>query len=467
MYDSAHVGNFRAFLTYDVVKRALLYFGYDVDHICNLTDIDDKIIKRCNEEQRSLKDLTNEFAEKFMQDLHALNIIPAREYPRATDHIEEMVQMILDLEKSGLAYKAEAEDSWYFNVEKKDGYGQQLVKLDVDAMRKTSTAGAQRGALDADEYDADKVGARDFALWKAFKPDFDRDDAVWDTRLGKGRPGWHLECSAMAKKYLGETIDIHCGGVDLKFPHHENEIAQSEGANNVKFCNCWIHNGFVNIGDEKMSKSKGNFLTLRGACPKAVDVRAYRYLVVSSQYRNPLSFTDAAMKASKNALKRMDKVMSKLEEIISNEGDLNDRMESPLYSEVEKHLQNFELALLDDLSMPRAAASLFGVVKVAERELKKEDNLDVTGLVLVKRAIKQMDKVFGIFYEVPMSAEENEIEKSDVGVPDDVMKLVKARADAKEKKEWDLADDLRTRITELGFAVKDVKGGTPEITRIQ
>lgn len=235
VYDHAHVGNFRAFLTYDVLKRAFAYFGYDVDHICNLTDVDDKIIARCDRENISLEDLTNKYARLFQEDLELLNIIPAREYPRATAHIEEMVQMIQDLEKNDLAYQSE-EGSWYFNVQNKDGYGQQLVNLDVANLKSKASgvAGAARAAgTDADEYDADKVGLQDFALWKAYKPDFDRDDATWDTRIGKGRPGWHLECSAMAKKYLGESIDIHCGGIDLKFPHHENEIAQSEVSWNI------------------------------------------------------------------------------------------------------------------------------------------------------------------------------------------------------------------------------------------
>jgi cysteinyl-tRNA synthetase len=242
VYDHAHVGNFRAFLTYDVLKRALTYLGYDVDHICNLTDVDDKIIKRCDREGMTLLELTRKFENKFFDDLDALNIVRAREYPRATDHIMEMAEFILDLEGNGLAYQSD-EGSWYFSVSKKEGYGTRLVQLDPDQLKKgasseTGGGGSQRGALDADEYDAEKEGVRDFCLWKAYKPGFDREDATWDpvvalgdgaTRnIGRGRPGWHLECSAMARKYLGNTIDLHAGGVDLKFPHHENEIAQSE-----------------------------------------------------------------------------------------------------------------------------------------------------------------------------------------------------------------------------------------------
>ena len=483
VYDYAHVGNFRAFLTYDVLKRALLYLGYEVDHICNLTDVDDKIIARCDRENIGLIELTRKFERLFLDDLDALNIIRAGAYPRATDHIPEMVQLIKDLEERGLAYQSE-EGSWYFNVGEKEGYGQQLVQLDTKNMQSgASGAGSARGT-DADEYDADKVGARDFALWKAFKPDFDRDDATWDTEIGRGRPGWHLECSAMAKRYLGETIDIHCGGIDLKFPHHENEIAQSEGANDKPFCNCWLHNGFVNIGDEKMSKSKGNFLTLRGACPKADDVRAYRYLVVSSQYRNPLSFTKDAMGAAKGALKRMDRVRAQIDEALKKGGDVSGGDDGDVAAVVEKELENFEAALVDDLSMPRAAAALFGVVKAAEKELKRmnkaekdeeeaEPPLDLAGLRAVKNAMDEMDRVFGVFYTVPKpKKQDGSVDESadddddDVPIPDAVMALVSERSAAKEAKEWDRADSLRSEIKELGYSVKDVKGGEPLVSRV-
>jgi len=481
VYDHAHVGNFRAFLTYDLIKRVLLYFGFEVDHVCNLTDVDDKIIKRCTQENVSLDELTRRYEALFMEDLKALNIIPARIYPKATENIPEMVQLIKDLEKNGLAYQS-SEGSWYFNVGKKDGYGQQLVSLDVEGMQiGTSSAGQQRGT-DADEYDAEKHGARDFALWKSFKPDFDREDAVWDTEIGLGRPGWHLECSAMAKKFLGDTIDIHCGGIDLKFPHHENEIAQSEGATGKNFCNCWMHNGFVNIGDEKMSKSKGNFLTLRTACPKSDDVRAYRYLVISSQYRQSLTLSAEAMSAAKGAVNRIDRLMSKLDDHLAGFAvDKSGNHSSPIADEADRALKNFELALLDDLSMPRAAAALFSVIKAAEKEIKRiskdgeESDLinlhemDRVGLYAVKDTLLRMDEVFGIFYKVPHV--ESQIQDSDEkmanSIPEDVLQLVKQRAQAKETMDWELADTLRKRISDLGFSVKDIKGGEPLISRIE
>jgi len=291
----------------------------------------------------------------------------------------------------------------------------------------------------------------------------------------------------MARKYLGDTIDTHCGGIDLKFPHHENEIAQSEGATGATFCNCWLHNGFVNIGEEKMSKSKGNFLTLRTACPKGDDVRAYRYLVVSSQYRNPLTFTQKTLDASKSALKRIDKVRTQLFDILDDDGDDDDDeedldhldekvfgKESVMVEQVRKHLHNFDLAFLDDLSMPRAAASLFATVKLAETHFKQvaKDGIshDIDGLHAIQYALNTMDKVFGLFYTLPHDDDDLSSSSSSdedlLVVPSEVIELVNQRNEAKKAKEWELADSLRNQVTELGFSIKDVKGGEPLVTRI-
>ena len=486
VYDYAHVGNFRAFLTYDLVKRVLLYFGYEVDHVCNLTDVDDKIINRANEQQLEngkISDLTLKFEKFFMDDLKALNVILANRYPRATQHVPEMMDMILELAKKDLAYETE-DGSWYFATANKEGYGEQLVQLNKDEME------SQQDAENTVETDM-KKDARDFALWKAFKEDVDREDLSWthpDGKIKKGRPGWHLECSAMARKYLGDTIDIHGGGCDLQFPHHENEIAQSEGVTGKCFCNCWVHNGFVNINNEKMSKSLGNFKTLRNACPKAVDVRAYRYFVMTSQYQKQLGFAPQAMDAAKGALKRIDRVMQQIDDAFkaneytptSNGRDSS----SSLADAASKALENFELALLDDISMPRATAALFDLIKACEKEFKRvkkasKDNdidspeLDMKGLKEVQNTIRKMDLIFGIFYEVPLTEEEEKQEKDKaeisavVEISDEVMELVLERTNAKEAKDWELADSLRARITELGFAVKDVKGGDPIVTKIE
>lgn len=458
VYDSAHVGNFRAFLTYDILKRTLQYFGYQVDHICNLTDVDDKILMRCERDSLTVEELTSQCTDAFMKDLEALNIIPARAYPRATQHIQDMVEMVQQLAAKDLAYQT-PDGSWYFATANDPKYGTQLVNLKVDEMESQERTSAQD--------DMGKRSTQDFCLWKAFKNGVDREDATWDTPIGRGRPGWHLECSAMARVFLGDTIDVHCGGIDLKFPHHENEIAQSEGATGKLFCECWIHNGFVNIDNEKMSKSKGNFLTLRAACPKPDEVRAYRYLVVSSQYRNPLNFTEKATKAAQNALQRIDRVREQLEAIISK--DATAAGDSDIATEVvPNEIKNFDAALLDDLSMPRAAASLFALVKLAENEFKKGDDvMDIVGLQAINAALLQMDRVFGVFYHVPLSEIEEKEQANALIVPVEVMDLVGQRTAAKDSQDWELADSLRKRIAEMGFTVKDVKGGEPIVSRLQ
>ena len=472
VYDFAHVGNFRAFLTYDLLKRVLEYFGYKVTHVCNLTDVDDKIIQRATEQGVGVKELTEKYTDLFFRDLEALNIRPATAYPKATEYIDAMMDMIRILRDKQLAYET-SDGSWYFRTQAQKGYGTQLVQLDYDGMEQT-----ERGEAEGKEHFAD------FCLWKAFKEGIDREDAAWQADdIAKGRPGWHLECSAMARDFFGDkTIDLHGGGIDLKFPHHENEIAQSEGVLNdysggkgnqdhVAFCNCWFHNGFVNIGDEKMSKSLGNFLTLRNACPTALEVRAYRYLVASSQYRNDLPFTPAVLKASQKTLKRMDKVSKQLDEVLADFKPSADGTSGIADEEIPKLVANFEAALLDDMNMPRAAAAFIGVIKVGEQEFKKvakssDSDLDLIGLTAVRAALNKMDQVFGIFYDVPLTKAEIKASEKEDEIPEEVLELVSQRTAAKEAKDWELADSLRNRLSELGFAVKDVKGGEPIISRL-
>ncbi|CAM9423561.1 unnamed protein product [Ectocarpus sp. 13 AM-2016] len=301
VYDMAHIGNFRAFLTYDVLKRWLVYQGFEVDHVCNLTDVDDKIIARMARDGVSLEELTGKYAKLFFDDLESLNIVPASRYPRATEHIDDIVEMVQGLIDKELAY--EVNGSVYFRVSKHGKYGT-LACLDTSGME--DGAGEGGGINDAVEFESEKEDAKDFALWKGFKPE--DGEVFWDTPLGKGRPGWHIECSAMARKFLGDTLDVHAGGIDLVFPHHENEVAQSEGFTGKPFCRCWVHNAFVNVDGEKMSKSKGNFLTLKSTLATALDVRAFRYLVVSSQYRTTLGFSMKSLESAKNTLRRLDKL---------------------------------------------------------------------------------------------------------------------------------------------------------------
>jgi cysteinyl-tRNA synthetase len=486
VYDSAHIGNFRAFLTYDVLKRVLLYLGYDVEHVCNLTDIDDKIIQRANQlKAPSIRDITDKYAELFLEDLRALNVVPATHYPRATNHVQDMADMIRGLHDKGLAYET-SDGSWYFDTQQQPSYGTQLVQLNFDEMMKD-------GGAEDDDVDAEKKHFADFCLWKAFKEGIDRGDAAWSfpPHLQKGRPGWHLECSAMVHHYFGsETIDLHGGGVDLKFPHHENEIAQSQGYTDNPYCNCWFHNGFVNIDNEKMSKSLGNFKTLRGACPTPLAIRAYRYLVVSSQYRNPLSFTDQAMQASQNAVTRIDKVRAQIQQALlesnrlgTTNGEASQASEvdsTPSSVVVAKAMRQFEDAIRDDLAMPRASAALFALVKDAERIFKEAaaaNGADVTSLADadaatlrdINDAMNRMDMVFGIFYAPPSRSDDeasgDDEAESGTPIPEQVLVLVSERAQAKADKDWALADSLRTRIAELGYQVKDVKDGDPIVSR--
>jgi cysteinyl-tRNA synthetase len=302
----------------------------------------------------------------------------------------------------------------------------------------------------------------------------------------------------MAKTYFGnQTIDLHGGGMDLKFPHHENEIAQSEGLHDRNtFCNCWFHNGFVEVGGEntKMSKSLGNFLTLDTACPTAADVRAYRYLVVTSQYRNPLRFTDTILQASKKAIARIDKVVAKLDEILDShnaierhDNDDDDKSKHSVTSEdndlasvhVPSALDSFETAICDDLSMPRAAAALFDLIKLAEavvypkknasHDHQPPTNYDLVGLRAIRNGIDRMDQVFGILYTIPSSIREGKEEHSSIGsmsIPPEVLELVSQRTAAKNNKDWEMADSLRRRITELGYTVQDVKNGEPIVTPV-
>lgn len=500
VYDYAHIGNLRALLTYDLLKRVLLYLGHrHILHVCNITDVDDKILQRATERQVSVMTITKQYTQAIHEDLQSLNVLPATVYPHATDHIPVMLRCIQELAQRGVAY-ATPDGSWYMDTQQvsvqEGGYGQQLVQRQ------------QEEEADDDDGEAkDKKHRADFCLWKAFKEGVDRDDAAWDSEMyattdtqqnfpeqpwpfatpviARGRPGWHIECSAMARTYIGTTtMDFHGGGSDLKFPHHENEIVQSEQGwmdDGDRYCQCWFHNGFVNMGQDKMSKSLGNFLTLREVCPTALDVRAYRYLVLSSQYRSALNFTPKALTDAKKLLQRLDKVKAKIEqyEILSSSSPTDEEtVESQLADTVVPNaLASFQEALCNDMSMPRAAATLISVIKAMEQQFKQHDRqrddsdqpqLDRPGLRAAWQAIEQMDQVWGLLYSVPHREEAATTESSaPVVVPDQVLELVGQRSQAKQAKDWELADELRERIASLGFAVKDVKDGEPILTPVE
>lgn len=449
VYDFAHIGNFRAFLTYDVVKRWLMFRGYEVKHVMNLTDVDDKIIKKSRELGCTAKELTSKYSTEFFTDLNLLNIIPAQHYPRATHHIAEIEKTVHILKSRGYAY--EKEGSTYFSVANFQPYGR-LAQLERREPGSLTTASNE--AIDSDEYS--KNDLRDFALWKGFKSE--DGDVCWDTSLGKGRPGWHIECTCMAMTYLGPELDLHGGGIDLVFPHHENEIAQSEALTGKRFSRFWLHNGFVNVDNEKMSKSLGNFRTLRDIAKKPDDARAFRYLVVSSQYRSALAFTDQSLKSARSTIKRLDALREKLKNAIGHGG------EAQIAPIISKAMRDFHSAMDDDLNTPRAAAALFSVVNASEKLLKAEC-MGRKAAQSVMDCLMEMDNVFGIFYTPYMQPVDKN--SPDGGVveeaPQLLLDLLDERARARRRKDYGQADRIRDKIAAAGFSILD----TPQGARLQ
>ena len=426
VYDFIHIGNLKTFLTEDVLKRYLLYRGFNVKHVRNITDVDDKTIRNSEKEGISLKEFTERYTKAFFEDLEKARILPADIYPKATEHIKEMVALVKTLLDKGYAYKGE-DGSIYFSIKKFKGYGK-LAHIDF----KTLKVGAR---VKQDEYE--KGEAQDFALWKAWS---EEDGKVfWETELGKGRPGWHIECSAMSMKHLGESLDIHGGGEDLIFPHHENEIAQSEAATGKPFSRFWIHNAFLKVNDEKMSKSLGNFYTLR-------DLNDYnpisvRYLMISSQYRQPLNFTFESLRAAQNSLDRINELVGKLK-------DAEGKDSGETKKAIEDAKKKFETAMDDDLNTPLALAAVFEFVRECNSLIDKES----VGKKDAKAALeflKKVDSVLGVMdFE-----QENKTSEED-------LKLIKEREKLREEKKWVEADKIRDKLTERGILLDDTAKGT-------
>ena len=452
VYDYAHIGNFRAFLTYDVIKRWLLFRGYEVNHVMNLTDVDDKIIKKVQQLGCTATELTNKFADAFFADLDLLNVIRAQHYPRATEHISDIEDVINGLKSRNVAY--ERDGSTYFSVSSFPEYGR-LAELDKRQSGSRTTA-ASNQANDSDEYGKDDL--RDFALWKSYKPE--DGDVFWNNSLGKGRPGWHIECSAMAMKYLGPKLDIHAGGVDLVFPHHENEIAQSEALTGQRFSTFWLHNGFVNIDNEKMSKSLGNFRTLRDIVKKPDDARAFRYLVVSSQYRSALAFTEQSIKSARSTVKRLDSLRRKLDDVLETRQEEDAQSDANLSSLVQQSISDFCNAMDDDLNTPRAAAAMFKIVNASEK-LLKAGTMKREDANLVLNALLTIDKVFGVFYapDLGNENESSEAEKAEEEIPAELLALLEERTAARKSKNFARADEIRDAVAKAGFSIVDTPQG--------
>jgi cysteinyl-tRNA synthetase len=429
VYDYAHIGNFRAFIFEDLLKRWLKFRGFGVLHVMNLTDVDDKTIKGSRSQGIPLKQYTDFYAKAFFEDAKALNIEPADVYPRATEHIPEMVALIKTLIAKGFAYKGD-DDSIYFAINKFRDYGK-LSKIQVGELK----AGAR---VNVDEYA--KEEAQDFALWKAWTPD--DGDVYWDTELGKGRPGWHIECSAMSMKYLGETFDIHCGGVDNMFPHHENEIAQSEAATGKPFVHIWLHNEHLMVEGRKMAKRFGNYYTLRDLLNKGCDPMAIRYLLLSTHYRQQLNFTFEGLEASKNAIERLSNVIRRLQDA---DGKDSKGKVSELISRVERC---FGDAMDDDLNISIALASLFDFVRDVNN-LLDANSISEQEAKRVYSLLSGFDKVLGVV---------GKIEREET-LPKEAQELIAKREEARKAKDWKTADALRQQLKAMSIIVEDTAQG--------
>jgi cysteinyl-tRNA synthetase len=430
VYDYAHIGNFRAFLFEDLLKRWLVHRGFNVTHIMNLTDIDDKTIRGSQKQQIPLRQFTDFYVKAFFEDIKTLNIEPAEVYPRATDLIPEMVSLIKTLMDKGYAYRGE-DDSIYYAICKFPDYGR-LSKIKTGELK----AGAR---VSQDEYA--KEEAQDFALWKAWTPE--DGDVFWETELGKGRPGWHIECSAMSMKYLGETFDIHCGGVDNMFPHHENEIAQSEAATGKKFVNYWLHNEHLLVEGKKMAKSLGNFYTLRDLLKKGYDPIAIRYLLMSTHYRQQFNFTFEGLESSMGAVERLRNLVRRLHDVDSVK---DSKGKVAVLS--EKLEACFGGSMDDDLDIGTALASLFDFVREINNLLdvnmiSKTEASQIGGLMMA------MDEVLGVVGKV-------EVEED---LPADIDKLVQKREEARKAKNWKEADEIRTQLKAMGIVLEDTAQG--------
>ena len=438
VYNFAHIGNFRAYVFEDILVRVLAYAGYKVTQVMNLTDVDDKTIKGCRAAGIPLKDYTKPYIDAFFEDIRTLNITPAAKYPAATDHIPEMQALIAKLFEKGLAYKSD-DGSVYFNVAKFPSYGHP-AHIDVSGMR----GGAR---VSQDEYEKESVG--DFALWKGYSPD---DGAVvWDSPWGRGRPGWHIECSAMSMKYLGETFDLHTGGIDNLFPHHANETAQAEGATGKPFVNCWLHCAHLRLNGEKMSKSLGNFYTLRDLLAKGWTGREIRYVLVGGHYRQVLNFTFDALAQARTSLARVDAFVDRLQEAAGKKGTGSKEKEispisNPPISYLESAKSAFEAAIADDLNLPEALAALFGLVRDGNAALDKAEDFNAASCLDL---LRRMDSVFGFIF----------FGRADASIPADVQAELDARAAARKAKNWAESDRIRDALRAAGWEVKDTPQG--------
>lgn len=425
VYDTAHIGNLRTNVLYDIVRRVFEYNDYFVTQVMNITDVDDKTIKKSIDQKTSLEQVTRHYETLFLADLHSLNILTPHKLLRATDYIKDMIEMISILLEKDIAYVSK--DGIYFSIGKLPEYGK-LAKLKIDPLDSSSL----KERISNDEYE--KENPRDFALWK-FYTETD-GDVVYDAPFGKGRPGWHIECSAMSTRALGPTFDIHIGGVDLIFPHHTNEIAQSECATDKPFVKYWVHGAFMNVNDDKMSKSKGNFLKLADLEESGISPIAFRYWLLTSHYRSQVNFTLEAVKASQTAFIRFVETFLRLGEVQHEHihASANPR----------DYKTEFNTKINDDFNMPEALALAWELIKDHSLESKEKISL-----------LLDFDKVFGFGLKSILEMKKGEKDS----IPKEIIALAETREQARKDKKWEMADALRLEIENRGYSLKDTDDG--------
>ena len=434
VYDYFHIGNARTFIMADIIRRYLEYKGYNVNFVMNLTDIDDKIIKKSIEEKKPASEVAKKYSDTFFEDINRLGIKPATVYPRATENIKEILGMIKSLIDNGAAYNVDG--NVFYNVSSFKQYGK-LSGKKIDELE----SGARVEVME------EKQNPLDFALWKKSK----EGEPFWKSGWGNGRPGWHIECSAMSCKHLGETFDIHAGGNDLIFPHHENEIAQSEAATKKPFVKYWLHFGFLNINKEKMSKSLGNFFTARDVLAK-YSAEAIRLFFAQAHYRGPLDFTDELLESAEKGLEKFKNIKSTIQSALSK--NKTDGIDPDF--DFHSFERRFSDALDEDFNTSQAIAVIYDFVKEVNRTIAEKENLNIDFYITVRNfLIRTADNVLGI-----ISFEEKEV-KQDSFLENELIKiLIDIRLKAKNEKNFQLADDIRKKLESLGITLKDTKDGT-------
>jgi len=436
VYNFFHIGNARPFIIFDTLRRYLEYSGYEVKFVQNFTDIDDKMIKNANEMGITVKELAEKYIGEYFIDAKGLGIKEATVHPRATENIDAIIDIVKNLEEKGYAYNKDGDV--YYSTKKFEGYG----KLSHQPLEDLES-GAR---IDVNE---DKNDPMDFALWKKQKP----GEPAWESPWGMGRPGWHIECSAMANKYLGKTIDIHSGGQDLIFPHHENEIAQSEAANCCNFANYWMHNGYINIDNKKMSKSLGNFFTVR-EISEEFDYEVIRFFMLSAHYRSPINFSKELMESAKSGLDRVYNCLFNLEFLKGNVAENTEcESEKAVFENLDALKNKYKDAMDDDLNTADAISAIFEIVTEVNKNINSESKPSLKLVEYAYNMIKELGGVLGLFQKSAASETDEEVEK-----------ILEERKLARQNKDWAKSDELRDKLKAMGIIVKDTAMGQ-QITR--